>query len=270
MSRGGRFSRRLLVAAILGSVVALVAAVAPAFADSSTATSTSVAAVQHPDGTVTVTVSGTWDWPSQKCNARYGTGWSVGWWGIGSTATPLPGLMLTNVSLITSPTQGQGGSSPSVGTQTAAGSWKIQSGTYKDKFLYVGQQFNGQQIFTSSFCSQFGGTGAPSGTYSATATYPSANDVPSFICVNTYDIHLDKSGPKLADYDATKNGDNDVSKNQYTVAGNCGTVNITIVPAGGSIGGLGLAGLIAFAALLLVGGPVVFRRRRRRTDPARG
>jgi hypothetical protein len=265
-------SGRLLVLAILGSAVALVVAVAPAFANTSTATSTNVTAVQNGDGTVTMTVSGTWNWPGQACNVRYGTAWSIGWWGIGSSATPLPSLTLTNVSLITNSGQGQGGSSPSTGSQTAAGSWKIQSGTYKDKFLYVGSQFNGQQIYTTSFCNAFGTTGDPSGTYSATATYPTANDVPSQICVNTYDIHLDNNGPngaKASDYDATANGDNSVNKDQFTVAANCAGVTVTIVPAGGSIGGLGLAGLIALGMLVLLGSQAMFRRRRR-SDPARG
>src|SRR3954447_3228383 len=52
------------------------------------------------DGTVTVNLAGTWQWPGQDCEGRYGEGWAVDWWGISASATPANNFTLTNVSLV--------------------------------------------------------------------------------------------------------------------------------------------------------------------------
>jgi hypothetical protein len=285
LKRHFRLPRLLMVAAILG-VAALAVSAAPALANTSNADSTNVVAVQNGDGTVTVTVSGTWTWPSgQQCVGRYGTGWVVSWWGIGSSH-PLPSnnFALLSMSAITSSDQGINGTTVATLTNvTATDSLQFPSGLpYAGQYFYLPPVYNGSEIFTQAFCNAAqppSGTSTDpfNGTYTATATYPNANDVPPVLCVNTYDEHgkLDspttKPGDTLGnDYLPNKDGDNSIQQKQFVdTTLQCDTVTTTIVPTGGSIGGLGLAGLIAFFAVLLVGGQAVFRRRRG-ANPAQG
>ena len=68
------------------------------------------------DGTVTVNLSGSWTW-DQTCAQRYGTGWSVDWWGVSTSATPTNNFTLTNASVVPYPP----GTSTTTGSVTSTG-----------------------------------------------------------------------------------------------------------------------------------------------------
>ncbi|HVT76402.1 MAG TPA: hypothetical protein VHD87_05185 [Acidimicrobiales bacterium] len=243
----------------------LLFAATPAFANTSNVSTMSATSTVNPDGTDTVTVSGTWTWPAgQQCVGRYGTGWAIGWWGIGATTTPAHNFTLIDATQITSPDQGENGNPPSTGSITATGSIPFpKSGDFANQHFYVGQYYDGSEIFTQDFCNQAQppdgtSTAAFSGTFSASATYPSADDVPDEICVNTYDEHgklgqaTTGSGGSLSnDFNPSKDGDNSIQSKQFTESTNCASTSAGAPLPIGAVGGVGLAGLAGVGLVFL-------------------
>jgi hypothetical protein len=271
-------SKVLLGAAL--AVSTLVVTAAPALANTSAPTTINAnAVINNPSGTVTVTVTGNWTWPAgQACSGRYGNGLSVGWWGIGSAATPASNTTLTSASEITATGQGINGTAPISGSITSTGSLQFPrtDPTYPNDHFYVGDYYGGSEIFTAAFCNAAQppngtSTTAFSGTYTATATYPNATSVPSTICVVTYDEHGTQGAPTTGpggtlspDFSPSGDADNSIAAGQFVASNNCGTTSFTGVgtPQGGPFG------LIAATVVVAVG-LVTFQavRLRRRRHP---
>ena len=247
--------RKILAGTGVG-VAALLAGAVPAFAN----VGVPAAATATVNGT-TVTLSGTWTWTGQDCSGRYGDAWSVDWWGVSTSSTPASNFAVTR-SEITDPSQGENGAAPSTGSSTATGSWQIP-GTSPAQFFHVDTAYDGQEIFTSAFCGSQADPKNPTGTYTATATYPSVSDIPAEICVNMYDVHGSQGKPSGSsdDYNASKDGDNTVKNNNpaydQTPGTMCASTTTTNTPVG-ALGAVGLAGLTG------VGLFTVQRRRTRR------
>ena len=190
----------------------------------------------------TVTLSGTWTWTNQDCSGRYGDAWAVDWWGVSTSKLPASNFAVTR-SEIASPDQGENGNAPSTGSSSATGSWQIH-GT--NQFFHVDTQYDGQEIFTSAFCSSQADPKNPTGTFTATATYPDPSDIPAEICVNMYDVHGSQGKPSSGDdYNASKDGDNTVQNNNpafdQAPGTMCASTSTTNTPVG-ALGALGLAG----------------------------
>jgi len=174
------------------------------------------------DGTVTVNLAGTWQWPGQDCEGRYGEGWAVDWWGISASATPANNFTLTNVSLVPGPNQ------KTTGSESAAGAIPIKG----DGFFHVGTMYNDETVNAASTCQDvtIGGKAGSQGSWSATATYPNASDIPPNICVNGYDEH-GKEGHASSgkDYSPIEDHDNSIQTNAFNPsvgAGYCTTPKI--------------------------------------------
>jgi hypothetical protein len=239
---------RKLAAGLVVATIGLAAA--PAYANTTNPTSIKANARVNAGGTTTVTVSGNWVWPGgQDCEGRWGTSWAVGWWGTGTSSSPANNVTLTNATVINDQNQGINGDTVGRASITAANALKVPSGytSLGGQNIYLGAKMNGQTVYTQSYCDVAQPSGKDlAGTYTASATYPSVKDVPSKICVVSYDIHGSAAKGKSAptkDYDPVGNGDNSVAKKQFTPETNCVTVTFTDVPAGGSWGYLALVGL---------------------------
>lgn len=164
------------------------------------------------DGSVTVHVSGTWVWDNQNCEGRWGEGWAVDWWGISGSPTPANPFTLTNVSLI--PGFGQ----RTTGSQSPAGSIPIKG----DGFFHVGSQYNDETVNSSSTCTDTGPKSS-TGSWSATATYPNAADIPPNICVNGYDEHGSEGKPGgKSDISPIDDHDNSIQTNAFNPASGAG------------------------------------------------
>lgn len=137
------------------------------------------------DGTVSVTVQGTWAWPSHKsdCNTnRYAAGWAVAW-----------------------------------NDKAAPGNFV---GTLNGVDYYVGTPTdNTVKYLNSPRCGVYNpAVGYNSGTWGPeTHTYANVASVPPSVCVVTYDIHTGGNGGiKDGDLNAggpKRNGDNSVESN---------------------------------------------------------
>jgi len=175
----------------------------------------------NPDGTVTVSLKGTWVWPGQPCSGRWGEGWAVDWWGVSGSQTPANNFTLTNVSLI--PSFGQRTS----GSESAAGAIQIPN---NGGFFHVGTMYNDETVNSASTCTTTGsgGSAVSSGSWSATATYPNNGDIPPSICVNGYDEHGSQGKPGGAsDISPIHDGDNSIQTNKFNPSqgmGFCTTV----------------------------------------------
>ncbi len=204
------------------------AAVAPALANAANPNpNTSATAMVNADGTVSVSLTGTWSWPGQSCSGRYGEGWAVDWWGVSSSPTPANNFSLTNATMVTSPT------TTTTGTITPDGSIPIQGGG----FFHVSSDYNGQDINSSSTCSDttIGGQAGSTGSWSAMATYPSQADMPPQICVNMYDEHGSEGKPSGSanDFSAINDHDNSIQTNNFNPAvgaGFCATPKVVQPP----------------------------------------
>jgi hypothetical protein len=249
--RNGKLAAAAIVLASLGL------AAAPAYANTTVPTTIKAQGVVHANGSVTVTLSGNWTWPGgQACTGRYGTGWAVGWWGTGTSATPANNLTLTNATQVLSQDQGINGNPVAKGSITATGSLKVPTGnSMSGQNIYLGAHMNGQTIYTPSYCATAQPSGKDlSGTYTASATYASVNDVPANICVVSYDIHGSfAKGAPAKDYDPVGNGDNSLKEKQFGPNINCvsPTFDHHEVPAGGAWGILGFAALGGASLLAL-------------------
>jgi len=163
------------------------------------------------DGSVTVALSGTWIFPGQSCEGRYGTGLAVDWWGISGSSTPSPNFSLTNATVVTDKTGTVGRA-----TISAAGAIPITG----DGFFHVSSQYNGFTVHhTGSTCidTTVNGKVAASGAWSAEATYPNAGDIPPNICVNMYDPHGKEGQPSSStkDISAIEDHDNSIQTNDF-------------------------------------------------------
>jgi hypothetical protein len=193
-----------------GALVQL-AAIVPALANAANP-NPDTKATEHvnANGSVTVDVSGTWSWPGQTCEGRYGEGWAVDWWGISTSALPTNNFTLTNASEVTGP------GTTTTGSFNAAGSWQIK-GT--SNYFHVSSLYNGEDVNSSSTCTDTGtgGSAGSTGSWSATATYPNKSDLPPNICVIMYDEHGSEGQPSGSanDFSATQDNDNSIQTNSF-------------------------------------------------------
>jgi hypothetical protein len=215
--KGAMASAMILVGLVTFSTVAGANAANPNADTAATGTVNS-------DGTVTVTMSGTWIWASQStCSGRYGEGWAVDWWGISTSSTPSPNTSLTGASIVSTP------GTTTTGTITATGT---APGTLSGgQFFHVSSDLNGEVVNSVTGCTET--SGGITGAWSASATYPSQSAIPPAICVNMYDLHLKGDGPDTADFDPSSNNDNSIKTNAFdpTVGdGYCATPHIVTPP----------------------------------------
>jgi uncharacterized repeat protein (TIGR01451 family) len=124
-------------------------------------------AVVNPDGSITVTVQGTWTWPRNKdCNEdRYAAGWAVDW---------------------------NDASNPGHFVATLDGhDYKVGTTTPDDNQVYF--------YDTPPRCGTYDGTASNGNWGPLTHTYPAGTDISSITpCVVTYDIH-GKDSPDAKD-----------------------------------------------------------------------
>jgi hypothetical protein len=212
-----------LVAVMAGSVGVASANAANPYVDS--AHQVTGTATMNANGSVTVNVQGTWNWGAlsgssvqDKCEGRYGVGWSVDWSGI--TNSPTPGF-----------------------------AWQIGKKQAVGKYFHVvelngtnwvtSHKMDGVYPFTGPCTPQelaLDPTG-PSGPWSASFTYPNAGMVPQQLCGNFYDLHGSPGNINnpAKELDPTQNGDNSIKTNDFDAtagAGYCFTpqwvINLTV------------------------------------------
>ena len=167
---------------------------------------TSGTASVNADGTVSVHVTGTWNWgdlsgssAQSKCENRYGVGWSVDWSGVSTSKTP-------------------------------GFSWAIKS-TPATYFHVVALDGSGHFVTTHAMDGVYPFTGpctaqelaldptGPSGPWSADFVYPNVAAVPPRLCANFYDLHGSPGNlPHSTDLDPTQNGDNSIKTNSFNPA----------------------------------------------------
>ena len=222
----GSWTKRAILGGLgtAGASIALAAFAASAFAN---------AANPLPDahGSITlvgngpavqVNVGGTWDWGTlsgssvqSKCDGRSGVAWSVDWWGISNstTAKPITDGQLTG-SLVNRTTSSTVAPSPTTGDlNPSATTWPIAGGGQ----FHTTSLYNG---FDADLCKAPNSTdanGFPMGPWSASATYPSAADVPAKLCVNFYDPHGSEGSYSTSTKDnyADQDDDNSIAKNAF-------------------------------------------------------
>jgi uncharacterized repeat protein (TIGR01451 family) len=204
----------ITAAAIVG--VQLVA-IAPALANAANPDpDTTGTATVNADGTVTANLSGTWSWPGQSCEGRYGTGYAVDWWGVSTSQTPTNSFSLTNATEVTGP------GVTTTGTISPAGDIPISGGT----FFHVAQFYAGETVNSSTTCTDTGSgpTAGSTGSWTASATYPSMADIPSQVCVNMYDEHGSEGKPSgnANDFSPSKDNDNSIQTNNFNPTAGAG------------------------------------------------
>jgi hypothetical protein len=232
MLRGPDGSRSLatrVIAALIslvGIIVTMVAATGMAAASANAANPAGGAtgsAVTNADGSVTVSLNGSWSWgpdddgdsktsPQANCSQRYGVGFVVSWWGISGSKT-LPTFPVTTGQWIGTPP-----TAATVAPVTPVGYLASKAGNFFVPKYYVGH--------ITDLCSDTQ-NGYPVGIWSAQATYASAADIPPQMCVNFYDEHgsATKASRSINDYSATGDGDNSIQTNDFNpaIGGNCFT-----------------------------------------------
>jgi hypothetical protein len=195
-----------VAAATVAGTTLLVAAPALANAANPDPDTTGTAMV-NADGTVTANLSGTWSWPGQTCEGRYGEGYAVDWWGISSSATPANNFTLTNATEVTAP------GTTTTGSITSVGSIPIKA---NGMFFHVAQYYAGEDVNSASTCTDTS-SGGSTGSWSASATYPSLADVPAQVCVNMYDEHGSEGKPSGSanDFSPSMDNDNSIQTNAF-------------------------------------------------------
>jgi uncharacterized repeat protein (TIGR01451 family) len=198
-----------VAAAAVAGTTLLVAAPALANAANPDPDTTGTAMV-NADGSVTANLSGTWSWPGQSCEGRYGEGYAVDWWGISSSATPANNFTLTDATEVTAP------GTTTTGSVTSVGSIPIKA---NGMFFHVAQYYAGEDVNSASTCTDTGTgpTAGSTGSWSASATYPSLSDVPAQVCVNMYDEHGSEGKPSgsASDFSPSKDSDNSIQTNAF-------------------------------------------------------
>lgn len=266
-----RLRRRLTRASLATAAAVAVTVALPAFALANAPNpqpTTTGTETLNADGSVTVALTGTWSWPGQGCAGRYGVGWAVDWWGITSSHTPNPSFSLSNATEVVAagPSSKPWSSTAlSTGTVTPVGAIAISTATpggpggppppppgpgappppppppgsspSNGLYFHVAAYYAGED---TNLCAQTMPDGTPYGSWSATATYPSVNDIPAQLCVNMYDEHgtAGTSSGNPNDFSPTKDDDNSIQTNNFepTAGGaNCTASSSLIVLGGGGV-----------------------------------
>jgi hypothetical protein len=213
----------------LGALVALAAAVvlaAPMVALGDAANpsgATTGVETFHADGTVTVSLKGSWTWAGQSCTGRYGVGWSVDWWGVGPSQVKTPFALLDATTVVGTGSPNKWSTTAVVpGGSSLAGALAIKTPAGLQKaYFHVGPSLSGQNL---SLCANAVGKNL-SGSWSAAATYPTADLVPKQLCVNLYDLHgkPGRSNGNQSAFTPLANDDNSIDTNDFdpSVGGNC-------------------------------------------------
>lgn len=249
--RGGLRRHLVVFAALtLGGVAAGIAAPAVASANAANPVAgTSGTAVVNPDGSVTVTLEGTWSWPGQQCSGRYGVGWAVDWWGASAQKIPTDAFALSNASEVVA--AGPAGKPPWSQTALATGTVSPTGAIQLPKTaplpgqpppppssFHVGTYYAGED---TDLCASVEADGTPYGAWTATATYPSRADIPGSICVNLYDEHgtEGKSSGNPKDFSPSGDDDNSIQTNDFdpsdAVDSSCMSSSGLVPPGGGGI-----------------------------------
>ncbi len=173
-----------LGAGLVTALVLGVAAEVPVYANVAEPTnspSPSVHTVVEPDGTVTVTVSGTWEWTTLKgatasrpCDSRFGAGWAVAW------HDPKDhGYQLSTLSASVTVHVGSTGVNPANTDHRVSYDTTDPCGTF------------------TQTDSPAPGDGTVSGTWTGTHTYSSVSSMPPSVCVVTFDVtgNSTRTGP---------------------------------------------------------------------------
>jgi hypothetical protein len=215
---GPRTRRRLLrgagvaITSVAAACVLQLIGAVPAFANAANPRpDTSGTATVNGDGTVTAEIHGTWVFANQSCAGRWGTGFAVDWWGISGSKTPSPSFSLTNASAVVTP------GSTTTATISPAGAIQLKN-TTPAKFFHVAQYLAGESINSPSTCTETVVNGKPqsSGSWSASATYPSLSDIPQNVCVNMYDQHGSEGKISTNSKDFSPlNSDNSIQTNAF-------------------------------------------------------
>ncbi|MHB8437937.1 MAG: hypothetical protein ACYDD4_02085 [Acidimicrobiales bacterium] len=210
----------VLVAGALGGLTSAAANAA------NPAPTTQGTATLNADGTVTVALSGTWVWANQSCAGRYGEGYAIDWWGVSASSAPSPSFALTNATAVTSP-----GSTTTGNTVAPTGALAIKGSA---NYFHVGTYYAGEDVNSSSTCADTGSGGSTgsTGPWSASATYPSASDLPADLCVNMYDEHGQEGtiSGSAKDFSPSGDKDNSIDTNSFdpTVGnGYCVALHVT-------------------------------------------
>lgn len=168
-------------------VVLNLAAAVPGYANVAEPTgspSPTVHIVDNTGGTVTVTVSGTWDWTTLKgldathpCDSRFGVGWAMQWHDPNDHGYQLSTLSAT--------------------VTVHVGSTGVIAANTDHKVSYDSADPCGTFTLTNSPAA---GDGMVSGTWTGTHTYSSAASMPPAVCVVTFDLlaNTTKTGPDPA------------------------------------------------------------------------
>jgi hypothetical protein len=207
-----------------GSVAALVATGSVAGADAPTPTSihATVTATPTHSGREIVTLTGTWKFTGEKCTTRKGVGWSVNWWGNGtSSGGPKTDFTLYTASLVTTTNTTGNGAGKKAGTISGA-KYDLKIGT-SSTYFYEGPDLSGYATNSKSSTCTNTGTDASKGPWTAKATYSSATKIPSKVCANFYDMHEFSSGT----FTPSKNDDSTVQKGNFTATKDCVTIKAT-------------------------------------------
>ena len=170
-------------------------------AGANAATPTSITGTIHrlATGKVKVTLTGTWNWPGQTCAGRYGEGLTVDWWGISTATTPTNNFKLSTATLWNPTTHAEtttGIISEPPATAGSTFSLKIPkpgSTHGPTKYFHAGSWYNDVIANSATTCTTTttkgtdtdpgppppgGHTKGSKGTFTTTATYPSASDLP--------------------------------------------------------------------------------------------
>ena len=204
-SRARRRTGEAVVVAVVGTVLAAGLGIGAAYANAALPgiNPSANTAFIEPDGTVVVTVQGTWNWPfsglphteglnatlGTPCDKRIGVGWGITW-----NDPNDPGIVVSYGARGQAVTVGLG----SIGTNPANTDQSVRS--------------NGPPMrcgtFTQTNIPGFG-DGFVSGTWIGKHTYASVHALPSLLCVVTFDLGFGPTpAPKYTKFDT--NDDNSI------------------------------------------------------------
>ncbi|MBV9950664.1 MAG: hypothetical protein JO291_01840, partial [Acidimicrobiia bacterium] len=178
-------------------------------------------ATVNPDGTVSADIGGTWVFAKQICSGRYSTTFGVDWWGLSASPLPANNFTVTNATQVTSP------GVITRGSFNATGSIKTPSGQY----FHVGPKYSGETVHHTGTTCVNTPTGS-TGSWTASATYPSIDDIPAKVCVNMYDPHgkEGQASGSANDYSPTADHDNSIQTNKFDPAEGAGfCVALTVI-----------------------------------------
>jgi hypothetical protein len=209
----------ITIASLAAACAVQMVGAVPAFANAANPKpDTSGTATVNGDGTVTAELHGTWIFPGQACAGRWGTGYAVDWWGISGSKTPSPSFSLTNATAVVTP------GSTTTTTISPAGAIQLKN-VAPAQFFHVGQYLAGETIHSASTCTDVmvNGKTAATGSWAASATYPSLSDIPANVCVNMYDQHGSEGKISTNSKDFSPlNSDNSIQTNAFNPSSGMG------------------------------------------------